>query len=139
MIRTMRRPANDTVAIVKGANGLDERIARAVAAMECAPHARWSVTALARVCGMSRAVFARRFTAELGVPPLRWLAGVRLGLAVKLLMETNVTLAEIADSVGYATAFALSKAFKRTMGVPPAVFRELTRMRSSAPTFRAAA
>jgi transcriptional regulator GlxA family with amidase domain len=129
----MGKAANDTTS-----KRLDERVARALAAMEGAPGARWSLRALANIAGMSRAVFARRFTAELGVPPLRWLAERRLGLALELLLETDATLTQIATHVGYGSAFALGKAFKRMVGMSPGIFRERVRM-VSADTFRAAA
>jgi AraC-like DNA-binding protein len=44
-------------------------------------------------------------------------------LARSSLLASDATLAAIAAAVGYSTEFAFSKAFKRTFGVAPAVFR----------------
>jgi AraC-like DNA-binding protein len=81
------------------------------------------VAALAAACGVSRAVFARRFTEQVGEPPLAFLTGWRLALAADLLASTDATLASVAARVGYANAFALSAAFKRVHGQSPAEYR----------------
>jgi transcriptional regulator GlxA family with amidase domain len=123
----------------------DAHVARALAAMMADPTRRWTVAALGRVVGLSRAALARRFTTALGVPPLRWLADHRLGLAKLRLVETELSLAAIAGDVGYRCEFAFAKAFKRRVGLPPGVFRRLARaartarVPGAAPVFRAAA
>jgi transcriptional regulator GlxA family with amidase domain len=110
----------------------DIQVERALDAMRKEPTKRWTVAQLARIAGLSRSAFARRFTLELGVPPLKWLAEHRLHLARERLITTDLPLAAIATEVGYVCEFAFAKAFKRLFGRSPGVFR-----RSSA--FRAAA
>jgi len=119
------RPANDTEARV-----LDTQIRRALEALERSPAERWTVAKLARVAALSRAPFARRFTAEVGMPPLRYLASLRLGRAARLLATTDAKLAQVAGEVGYANEFALSRAFRRVVGVPPRSFRDAARATS---------
>ncbi|MDB4935825.1 MAG: hypothetical protein JWP87_2797 [Labilithrix sp.] len=121
---------------------LDSHVERALAAMKNDPSRRWTVAALGRTAGLSRAALARRFTHALGVSPLRWLAAHRLRLAQARLLETDLPLAAIAADVGYRCEFAFAKAFKRIVGLPPGVFRRVARTRhapSAAPVFRAAA
>jgi AraC-like DNA-binding protein len=43
--------------------------------------------------------------------------------AEALLCETDLAIAQIAKSVGYADAFGFSAAFKRHRGLSPSVFR----------------
>ena len=117
----------------------DEYVDRALAAMKAAPTRRWTVAALARVAGLSRAPFARRFRQATRTSPRRWLAAYRLGLARSHLLCGDITLAAIAAEVGYATEFALSKAFKRTFGIAPARFRREALRVTGTPRFRAAA
>jgi transcriptional regulator GlxA family with amidase domain len=105
----------------------DPHVARALAAMTGDPSRRWTVAALARAAGLSRAAFARRFTGALGVAPLRWLAEHRRRLAEERLLETDLPLAAIAAEVGYRCEFAFAKAYKRLAGIPPGVFRRLVR------------
>ena len=105
----------------------DVRITRALDAIATRPDERWTVARLAKVAGLSRAAFARRFLAEVGAPPLRHLAALRMQLAADSLTTTDGSLAEIAVLVGYANEFALSRAFRRIVGVPPGVFRRRVR------------
>jgi transcriptional regulator GlxA family with amidase domain len=101
----------------------DSQVDRAIDAMKADPGRRWTVAALGHIAGLSRAAFARRFTLAVGVPPLRWLAEHRIGLAEKHLVDTDWSLAVIAGEVGYRCEFAFSKAFKRLVGIAPGVFR----------------
>ncbi|MBN3456252.1 AraC family transcriptional regulator [Mycolicibacterium sp.] len=84
----------------------------------------WTVANLAAAVGCSRAVFARRFTDQVGEPPIAFLTGWRLALAADLLRGSDTTIAAVARQVGYSTPFALSSAFKRSYGVSPNEHRE---------------
>ncbi|MGV0624148.1 helix-turn-helix transcriptional regulator, partial [Mycobacterium kansasii] len=65
----------------------------------------------------------RRFTEQVGEPPIAFLTGWRLALAADLLRSSQATIAAVAREVGYATPFALSTAFKRAYGVSPNTHR----------------
>jgi transcriptional regulator GlxA family with amidase domain len=103
---------------------VDSFVERALAAMKREPARRWTVSSLARVAGLSRAPFARRFERATGHPPARYLAEMRLRLAATRLVSSDVRLAEIAGEIGYATEFSFAKAFKRTYGIAPGLFRK---------------
>jgi AraC-like DNA-binding protein len=83
----------------------------------------WTVANLAAAVGCSRAVFASRFTEQVGEPPIAFLTNWRLALAADLLRSSRVTIAAVARQVGYSTPFALSSAFKRAYGVSPNTYR----------------
>jgi transcriptional regulator GlxA family with amidase domain len=102
---------------------VDSHVERALAAMKREPSRRWTVAALAREAGLSRAPFARRFERAMGVPPLRYLTELRLRHAATRLVTSDAPLAEIATAIGYATEFSFAKAFKRAFGVAPGIFR----------------
>ncbi|WP_433528243.1 AraC family transcriptional regulator [Micromonospora sp. CA-263727] len=91
--------------------------------MHDSPARPWTVAELAAKTGMSRAAFARRFTALVGEPPMTYLTGCRIALAVELLRDTDLTVDAIARRVGYSGAFALSVAFKRVRGSRPSDHR----------------
>jgi AraC-like DNA-binding protein len=101
----------------------DEGVGRALAALHHRPAHPWDLDALAREVGMSRSVLAERFTHFLAVPPMQYLARWRMQLAANLLATTAMGLAEIADRVGYGSEAALSRAYKRWVGVAPADWR----------------
>ncbi|HEX3770533.1 MAG TPA: AraC family transcriptional regulator [Polyangiaceae bacterium] len=103
---------------------VDSFVERALAAMKREPSRRWTVSSLARVAGLSRAPFARRFERATGRSPARYLAELRLRLAATRLVTSDARLAEIAGEIGYATEFSFAKAFKRSYGVAPGYFRK---------------
>jgi AraC-like DNA-binding protein len=83
----------------------------------------WTIEALAREIGVSRAGLARRFSAALGEGPMTYLAARRIDLAADLLRDPDVTVSTVARQVGYSSPFALSVAFKRVRGVSPSEYR----------------
>ena len=87
------------------------------------PDLPWTVAALARRTGVSRAALARRFTAAVGEPPMSYLTGWRMALAADLLTGGDLPVARVAREVGYASPFTFSAAFKRHHGVSPLGFR----------------
>jgi AraC-like DNA-binding protein len=102
----------------------DEMIGRALSALHDRPSQAWSLEDLAKEVGMSRSVLAERFHHYVGVPPMQYLARWRMQLAAALLSDTNHNLAEVAERVGYGSEAALSRAFKRLVGVAPSAWRE---------------
>lgn len=104
----------------------DPILAPALHAFHAQPSRRWTVGALAAESGVSRALFAKRFTEIIGRPPLAYMTECRMDEAEALLSETDLAIAQIARSVGYADAFGFSAAFKRHRGLSPSAFRTVT-------------
>ncbi|WP_218025272.1 AraC family transcriptional regulator [Nocardia jejuensis] len=101
----------------------DPIVAAALQAIHSKPAAPWTVATLAAESGVSRALFAKRFAVLMGNPPLAYLTEIRMDEAEELLSRSDLTVAQIARSVGYADAFGFSAAFKRHRGMSPTVFR----------------
>lgn len=101
----------------------DKNIGIALQRMHQRPTHDWSLEELGKEAGLSRSVLAERFAELVGIPPMQYLAQWRIQLAASLLRASNSTLAEIAERVGYGSEAALSRAFKRHVGVAPALYR----------------
>lgn len=101
----------------------DPVVGPALDAMHGQLAAGWTVATLAARAGVSRALFARRFTEVMGQPPLAYLTECRMDEAEGLLADRSLTVAQIAKAVGYADSFGFSAAFKRHRGVRPSDFR----------------
>jgi AraC-like DNA-binding protein len=97
----------------------DPVVGHALRLMHHNPAHQWTVAALARETGISRAALARRFNELVGEPPMTFLTGWRIALAADLLLEPGATIASVANQVGYSSPFALSTAFKRLRGISP--------------------
>jgi AraC-like DNA-binding protein len=101
----------------------DPVVGPAIRLLQSEPAERWTIQALARRVGVSRAALAKRFNEVVGTPPIAFLTDWRLSLAADRLATSRDPIARIADEVGYSSAFALSTAFKRRYGVSPHRYR----------------
>lgn len=97
----------------------DPQLARALAHIHADVGRGWTLAELARRVGMSRSVFARRFSETIGAAPVEYLLGWRMALAKDALLHSRSTLDEIAAMVGYKSASAFSTAFSQKVGCPP--------------------
>lgn len=79
---------------------------------------------------LSRRVLEYRFRKLLGRSPHEQILRVRMDRAKRLLAETDLTLAEVAERTGFVHVEYLSVVFKREVGIPPGRYR--TRHQSSA-------
>jgi AraC-like DNA-binding protein len=95
--------------------------------MHASPELDWTVEALAQEAGLSRAVFAKRFTEAFGEAPLSYLTHWRMQLAAKRFATGTDSLIEVASQLGYQSEFSFSRAFKRKWGVAPSVYRKQAR------------
>lgn len=101
----------------------DPAIQAALEAIHAEPAEPWTVQSLAARAGLSRSVFAQRFTAVLGTGPLTYLTWWRMTGAARLMRETDLLLRVVAERSGYTSEYAFAKAFKREFGVAPGRFR----------------
>ncbi|MER5477785.1 AraC family transcriptional regulator [Streptomyces sp. NPDC002734] len=101
----------------------DPVLAPALQSFHDRPAEPWTVASLAARAGVSRALFAKRFTSLMGRPPLAYVTECRMDEAETLLSDTDLGIAQIARAVGYADAFGFSAAFKRHKGRSPSVWR----------------
>jgi AraC-like DNA-binding protein len=100
----------------------DPVVGEALAALHAGPTEAWTVERLARLVGVSRSIFAERFTEMVGQPPMQYLAAWRMQLASRLLTEGS-HVAEVAAAVGYESEAAFSRAFKKLVGQSPSAWR----------------
>jgi AraC family transcriptional activator of mtrCDE len=99
------------------------RLSGAVSAIFNDPGHPWTLPALARLCGVSRATFIRQFQQSLGRSAVDLLADVRMTCAANALKATSASIAAIGEDVGYQSDAAFQRAFKARMGTTPAQYR----------------
>lgn len=103
----------------------DERLARALAALHAEPGRDWRVETLADLAGMSRTTFATTFSEALGQGPIQYLTEWRVSEARRLLADRRLSVAQIAEQLGYQSEAAFRRAYKRVEGTGPGEVRRL--------------
>lgn len=101
----------------------DPVLAPALAAIHGTPERKWSVAGLAKEASVSPSLLDERFREVLGLAPIRYLTGWRMHVAEDLLRSSDVGVATVARRVGYESEEAFSRAFKRSHGQAPSVWR----------------
>ena len=89
---------------------------------------RIGLEALAAECRLSRSHFARAFRISTGVSPLRWLAAQRVERTKVLLLNSDLSLEQIAAPCGFADASHLTRSFLRATGLRPGAWRQVRRI-----------
>lgn len=101
----------------------EPRIGAALGLMHREPGRAWTVDALATEVAMSRSTFSELFTDLVGEPPMRYISHWRLQVAAQLLRQTDISLTEIAERVGYRSSPGFARVFSREFGVGPGAYR----------------
>jgi AraC family transcriptional regulator, alkane utilization regulator len=101
----------------------DPQVSHALTLMHREPERDWTIASLGHAVAMSRSAFAARFQTVMGQAPLQYLTAWRMHRARAMLRDPSVSIAQIADRVGYASAAAFTTAFKRATGAAPATWR----------------
>jgi AraC family transcriptional regulator len=83
----------------------------------------WSLEELAAEVGTSASHFCRAFRNCEGIPPYRYLTGLRIEHAKKLLTLSSTPFSMIAEEIGCETAGQFSRLFKREAGMSPTAYR----------------
>jgi len=104
--------------------GLNDRfVGRALSLLHETPAEPWTVDELSRRVGLSRSALHERFVQLLGQAPMQCLTQWRMQVAAGLLRGSSASVASIALEVGYDSEAAFARAFKRSVGQPPAAWR----------------
>ncbi len=96
----------------------------AVAQLTEHPEENPSVASLAQLCGMSEVYFRKLFREEFGMAPAAFRNRLRLERAARYLEYGEISVQEISDTLGYATASHFIKEFREVYGLSPAKYRK---------------
>ncbi len=103
---------------------IDPRLARAVAMIEARYDQPLTVRDLAAEAGMSQSRFFARFADAYGTTPHGALSDTRLRAAQRLLLDTRLSIAEIAARTGHGDQSGLTKRMRAMLGVTPGAWRK---------------
>jgi AraC-like DNA-binding protein len=101
----------------------DPIVGRAMAMMHAQPGVDWSIASLAGEVAMSPSRFAARFALAVEDSPMAYLTKLRMAEACRMLASSQVTIEQIASDVGYESAAAFNRTFRKHLGQPPGSWR----------------
>nr|WP_308251184.1 helix-turn-helix domain-containing protein [Streptomonospora nanhaiensis] len=107
-----RDPVDDTADLGATLRWMEDHLDEPLTVADIAAHAAVSPRHL-----------SRRFRAQTGTTPLRWLLDRRLQRARELLETTGLPVARIARSTGFGTVETLRYHFGRQVGATPTAYR----------------
>lgn len=105
----------------------DNRICKVLQAVHEEPGHAWTMQNMAALACMSRSAFAERFAQLMNVPPMQYVTQWRVNVAERLLHDPELSVASIAERLGYSSEAAFRRLFKRVSGTCPGRIRANSR------------
>lgn len=81
---------------------------------------------LADMINVSPDYFTKMFRDSIGKTPIDYINAMRVNLSMLLLYSTDMSMAEIADTIGFCNPNYFHKIFKQYMGTSPLAYRKST-------------
>ena len=78
---------------------------------------------LARIAHLSRSTFLRRFKSITGGTPAEYVTDLRVSAAKSMLVDTAISISDIAITVGFYDSPHFSRVFKSKTGLSPIAYR----------------
>jgi AraC-type DNA-binding domain-containing proteins len=78
---------------------------------------------VASYIGINRSYLTKIFKEETGTSPQQFLMDCKMKRAKQLLVETNISIQQVADTVGYDNALSFTKIFKNLFNMSPSTYR----------------
>lgn len=88
------------------------------------PERDWSLEAMARRCHLSIPQFTRTFRKRFGISARKFVIQQRIDRAGQLLRETRLSIAQVAEAVGYSDHYFFHRQFKQVTGRTPGQCRK---------------
>lgn len=104
-------------------DGHDPRIAAAIQQMENRIDSPLTISAIARRLSLSVRGLEKMFRSSIGETPGAYYLRLRLSVARRMVTDTALSLADIAERTGFSSASAFSRAFKRAFETSPLALR----------------
>ena len=79
---------------------------------------------LAEIIMVSADYFTKMFKDSMGKTPVDYINGIRINRAMQLLVDSEKSVAEISDEIGFCNANYFNKIFKQYIGITPLAYRK---------------
>ncbi|AJY74327.1 AraC family transcriptional regulator [Paenibacillus beijingensis] len=103
---------------------IERQIAHAIQWLSVQFNQPVSIELMSRTLGYHRTHLSKMFKRVTGLSPMQYLLKIRMERASALLLESRLTIVQVAASVGFTDAFYFSKQFHKWSGQSPTSYRE---------------
>lgn len=86
-----------------------------------------TVAGLAARAHVSQRTYLRKFSAQTGTSPVRWVLAQRIAASLSLLEDTSASVEEVGAAVGFESPVTFRHHFGRAMGTSPSAYRRMFR------------
>ncbi len=100
-----------------------EYISKAESFIKINLHKKITVVDVAEYIGIDRSYLSRLFRTYKGMSPQEYILELKMGMAAYYLKNTQISIAEVAQSVGYSDSRVFHKAFKARFKASPSAWR----------------
>lgn len=107
-----------------------ETISPALEHMDQSPYDSVSIEEYAKMCGLSCGGFRRLFKQYMGKSPRRHIIDNKISAAKRLLEESNLSVREISEILGFENTSYFCRLFKERVEVTPSEFREKIKVKT---------
>lgn len=83
-----------------------------------------TVAAMAKMVGLSERRFRQVFEQTTGMNPKKYYSNIRMNTATELIQNTNLSLGEIAERLGFSSQFHFSREFSKYFHIAPIHYRK---------------
>lgn len=101
----------------------DSRVGPAINTIHARLADNLTIDVLAKQAALSPSRFTAIFKERIGMPPKAYIASQRQALAARRLLESNLTIQEIAHECGYQSMPSFTKTFVKQFGTTPSKWR----------------
>ncbi|GAA4862320.1 AraC family transcriptional regulator [Paenibacillus vulneris] len=107
----------------KETSGIQQQIEQAIRWLTLQYHQPISIESMAQSLGYHRTHLSKMFKQQTGLSPMNFLLKIRMERA-KLLLQDELTVEQVASSVGFSDPLYFSKQFKKWYGRSPSDYRQ---------------
>ena len=100
------------------------RLSRLVNQLEQNPSRNWTIAEMCRITSLSRAVLFLEFRKLFQTTPMDYLLSIRMRQASMMLMQSSMTIGEVALACGFSDSSHFILRFRQRTGVTPRAFRQ---------------
>jgi AraC family transcriptional regulator len=100
------------------------RLHKVINAVQAKPEADMSLEEMAAIAGITPSHFCRVFKKATGITPHQYVLKARLDRAQQMLVQSELSLAQVAEAMGFASQSHFSRAFRSYAGTSPREYRQ---------------